>query len=474
MTGLGSAVVKVAEVQLYERDVSFRMPFRFGVVTLTAAPQAFARVRIAYGDGREAWGMAAEVLAPKWFDKNLSLSNEDNFQQLRQALALATELYQAAGSATPFDLYAGTYRDQIGECGALGLNPLVAGYGPALLDRAILDALCRQNAISFFEAIQQNLPGIRQTDLTPDLAGFDLDGFLSDLRPAETIFARHTVGMVDPITKACEPVGDGLPETLAEVIEHYGQRYFKIKVGGDETADLTRLREIAGVLDRLEGAYYCTLDGNEQYGDVDGIATLWQAILATPELVRFAASVLFIEQPITRAEALSRDVSALSALKPVIIDESDATLDVFPEAKALGYRGVSSKSCKGIYKSILNRARCQIWNDQDSEARYFMSAEDLTTQAGLSVQQDLALASLIGLTHIERNGHHYVNGLASVGGKEQQAFLSHHPDLYHQADGVVRLTIRDGQISLRSLACPGFAAAAEPDWSAMREMASAN
>jgi len=28
----------------------------------------------------------------------------------------------------------------------------------------------------------------------------------------------------------------------------------------------------------------------------------------------------------------------------------------------MGYCGVSPKTCKGLYKSILNRARCQQWN----------------------------------------------------------------------------------------------------------------
>ena len=43
-----------------------------------------------------------------------------------------------------------------------------------------------------------------------------------------------------------------------------------------------------------------------------------------------------------------------------------------------------------------------------------MSGEDLTTQAGLSVQQDLALVNLLGIRHVERNGHHYVNGMAAL------------------------------------------------------------
>ena len=51
---------------------------------------------------------------------------------------------------------------------------------------------------------------------------------------------------------------------------------------------------------------------------------------------------------------------------------------------------------------------------KDTERDYFMSAEDLTTQAGLSVQQDLALVNLLGIGHVERNGHHYVNGMAAL------------------------------------------------------------
>jgi hypothetical protein len=35
----------------------------------------------------------------------------------------------------------------------------------------------------------------------------------------------------------------------------------------------------------------------------------------------------------------------------------------------------------------------------------------------------------------------------------------------------VRLRIERGQLTIRSLACAGFATAAEPDWTSMREMA---
>ena len=464
----------VEAVELFERDVKLRMPFRFGVVTLTAAPQAFVRARIRLADGTQAEGMAAELMAPKWFDKNPALSNEDNFEQLRNALRIARGLYTDGGIDSAFGHVVRHYQAQIGRGAQQGLNSQVANYGPALVDRAVLDALCRALGQPFHEVIRSNQAGIQVTPLTPDLVGFDLDAFLAGLRPAEHIAARHTVGLVDPIAAAdqSERVGDGLPETLEEVVSTYGHRWFKLKVAGNIDADVARLLRIASVLDRIDGGYRSTLDGNEQYDSIDGVLQLWQRMRAEPGLQRLCDSVIFIEQPIKRAAALAQDVSALSSQKPVILDESDDSLDAFVQGKARGYLGVSSKTCKGLYKSILNRARCARWNAEAGEERYLMSAEDLTIQAGLTLQQDLALVSLLGITHVERNGHHYVNGMAALRATEQQAFLDAHPDLYERSHGAVRLRIRGGELAIGSLhRGAGFASGAAPDWSSLQAIA---
>jgi L-alanine-DL-glutamate epimerase-like enolase superfamily enzyme len=275
--------------------------------------------------------------------------------------------------------------------------------------------------------------------------------------------------MVDAITTAdlAQHVNDGLPETLEEVIATWGHRYFKLKVGGNIEADLSRLQAIAAVLDRLAQPYFISLDGNEQYSDAQGVAELAAAIRARPTLARLWQSTLFIEQPIARKLALQTDLRQARLGKPVIIDESDGEVDTFVQARERGYSGVSSKTCKGFYKSLLNAARCARWNEQAGDTPYFMSAEDLTTQAGLSVQQDLALVSLLGITHVERNGHYYVNGMAAQPLAEQDAFLAAHPDLYERSHGAVRLRIRDGRIALGSLQCAGYASAAMPDFGAM-------
>lgn len=464
----------INEIEFYERDVQLRLPFKFGVVTLTEAPQAFIRARIRTEDGREGWGQAAELMVPKWFDKTPDLSNQDNFNQLRLALYNTREAYIDRDPMTAFGLLERHYHELIETGSAANLNPLTVSFGPALVDRAVLDALSRTLGVSFYEAVGKNICGLRSDILAPDLSGFDMDGFLAGLTPMNSIHARHTVGMLDPLTASDQApedrVGDGLPETLEEIIDTYGHRYFKIKVRGDLEADIDRLSAIAAVLDRTDEPYMLSLDGNEQYDDAEGVRELWQDMEATPVLKRFCRSVLFIEQPIKRAAALDRDMSAVSEIRPVIIDESDGDFATYLQARDKGYRGVSSKSCKGFYKALLNAARSARWNAEAGAGSYFMSGEDLTCQSGISVQQDLALVSLLGLGHVERNGHHYVNGMAGASNDEQQAFLSAHPGLYRQRGGRVCLDITNGQINIGSLACPGYAVGTKPDWSAMQPM----
>ena len=133
---------------------------RFGAATLTACPQVYVRARIRFENGGTAVGCAAEMMVPKWFDKNPAFSDAQNLDQLRQALHTAIDLYRAAGASTPFGLYAGTYKNQLARGADLGLVPLVASYGPALLDRAILDALGRANGQSFAQMITRNIAGL--------------------------------------------------------------------------------------------------------------------------------------------------------------------------------------------------------------------------------------------------------------------------------------------------------------------------
>ena len=449
----------IDDIRFTEREVRLRLPFRFGAVTVTACPQVYVRARIRFEDGRTSEGCAAEMMIPKWFDKNPALSNEQNFEQLRQALRNAREAYTTTGAAQcAWDHFAEHYEDVLAMGSRQGLLPLVASYGPALIDRAVLDAVCLHGGCGFGNAMARNIAGIdlARHGLAPDLQGFDLDGFLAQPRGRSSIAARHTVGLADAIRDA--DLGDaaphdGLPGSLEGAIARYGHRHFKLKLSGDTRADIDRLARIAEVIDAQ--AELVTLDGNEQYGDVEAFSQFLDAFLGEPRLKSMAERTAFIEQPIQRAHALERDVRAASDRMPLLIDESDATLESFLQARALGYTGVSSKSCKGFYKSIVNAARCAHARAQGEAL--FLSGEDLTMQAGVGLQQDLALVGWLGLTHVERNGHHYVDDMAALPADEQRAFATRHPALYAESHGAVRLRIVGGQIDLSSLDTTGFA-----------------
>ncbi|WP_372400175.1 hypothetical protein ABMY26_31650 [Azospirillum sp. HJ39] len=437
--------LRIRAIELYERPVRFVKPFRFGAVTVEAAPQAFVRALVAVegqGEGqREAWGAAAEMMMPKWFDKRPDRSPADTVDGLRRSLIEARDAYLSDSRLdTAFGHHAAF---------SPTLEPkLAAAFGPAQIDKAVLDGLLRVLGLNAFQGLGANAAGL-DARLAPDLAGFGLDGFLNGLSPLPAVELRHTVGLLDA------------PEALRALLERSALRWFKIKLGGDVDADIARLCALAAVLEEAAPGYRATLDGNEQYRDAGHVAELLDRMDAAPELAGFRRALAYLEQPIAREAALARPLGAVAERVPVIVDESDDGYDAFPRARAMGYRGVSSKSCKGLYKAILNRARCAAWGPP-----HFISAEDLTCQAGLSVQQDTALVAFLGIPHAERNGHQYGGGFA--GEAEGAAFLDAHPGFYtRDREGTVRLATASGRLETAPLYGPGFAHLSDPDWSAL-------
>jgi len=449
------------DIALFERPVCFARPFRFGVVTISEASQAFVRVEIEVEGKGHAVGASAELLAPKWFDKRPHLSPEATVDGLRRSLIIARELYLGRSrTGTAFALHAACLKAQYDVCAKEDIPPLAASFGPAEIDKAILDAMLRAAGLGVFDGMAQNIAGV-DARLSPDLSDDDVTAFLAGRRRLERVAVRHTVGLDDTIE------GKG---GVADPYENSGARYFKLKLGGNPDRDAARLAAIGKELARLPFDYKVTLDANEQYADLDTLRALIERLDRDTTLRPIAAKLLYLEQPMPRDITRQMPLGSLAA-RDFIIDEADESYDAFPAARALGYRGISSKSCKGLYKSIINAARAAKWSDEGQ--KFFVSGEDLTCQAGLAVQQDLALGALIGVTHAERNGHHYVDGFADTPPKEAQAFLKAHPDLYRKDGGKVRLAIHDGDLLTGSLTANGFATSVHPDWAALAPLASA-
>ena len=79
-----------------------------------------------------------------------------------------------------------------------------------------------------------------------------------------------------------------------------------------------------------------------------------------------------------------------------------------------------------------------------------------------------ALVALLGIPHVERNGHHYFFGLDHLTMEEREAALAHHPDLYRPFGRSAVLRIEDGALVLGSLQVPGMGFKPTPDMDAMQ------
>ncbi len=425
------------------------MPFRYGSACLTAAPILHVRVHLESTSGKKAVGLAADCLPPLWFDKDPNKDFRRNVEDQLTAFQKAKEIYLVLGGnrQTAHELWEAALPRILDEALSSGINALTAAFGSSFFERAVIDALCRLEGVSFFDALKK------------DLLGFDTSTDLVK-KPADRIWCRHTVGLADPITRGEIPneerLDDGLPQALEEDIEFYGLRYFKVKVSGNHAHDVERLSRMAALFaQRCHHGYSVTLDGNEQYRDLSEIERLVEDLRSRPYGQEFFDAILFIEQPLHRDIALAKNTAAgiaeLAKLKPVIIDESDDQLDSFQRAVDIGYQGVSHKNCKGVFKSLKNRALVNRLNRDSEKPIYFQTGEDLANVAVIPLQEDLTTLAALGIEHAERNGHHYYHGLDHLPEEESQSALAAHSDLYEDSGGSVFLRIVDGAIDIGSV-----------------------
>ncbi|HEY8743170.1 MAG TPA: hypothetical protein VIU62_08735 [Chloroflexota bacterium] len=456
--------MRVLETSLHILHMRARLPFRYGIATLTALPHLFVRVDLEVNGARQT-GVASDGLAPKWFTKDPTTSFAADVADMLTVIEHAAALAQGQGpAASVFALWQQIDASQRRWAAEQGFPSLLVSFGISLIERAILDAFCRATRTPFAAAVRANTLGLRLGALHPGLGNGTPKEFLP-AQPLSTIDVRHTIGLSDPLTIAEIPpeerLDDGLPQSLEESIRFYGLTYFKVKVLAQPEEDVARLRAILRVLAACQGDFRLTLDGNEQFGSVGSFAEFWQRLQADPTLAPLVQRVLFVEQPWPRHLALEAafgaELRAWTDRPVLIIDESDAETGSLPQALALGYVGTSHKNCKGVIKGIANACLLEALRRQDGSNTYVLSGEDLANVGPIAVQQDLAVMATLGIGHVERNGHHYFRGLSMYPAAVQQQALAAHPDLYRlNNQQFATLAIAGGQLPLASINAAPF------------------
>lgn len=455
--------LRLREARLYSRTMRTRFPFVFGKVSISELSILYARLFLESQAGVIFEGVSASALSPQWFDKRPGRTAEDKQADLLYSVSQSIEAYAAAGLATAWDLHratAGPLHERLVDTGMTGL---AAGFGVALIDAAVADGACRFLNKPFSAALHQGL------GLPPQ------DAALLPRQPLNSIRLRHTIGLADPLSDSDLDNGppDGLPRTLEQVLHVYAPTFFKLKISADTAQTMARLHRIAEVLDTRAANYAVTLDGNEQFAEMAAFRSFLEQLRRQPALQNLFSRILWIEQPVMRESALNAraatDLARVASYKPVIIDESDDSDIALDRALALGYSGVSVKTCKGVFRSVSHYLQLRRVH-AETHRRLILSSEDLTTLPVHPLQQDLCLAAALGLEHSERNGHHYVRAFEFMTEAERTDALSDYPSLYEgDADTGVRVRIADGALALEQVnSAAGFGSQSFPDWPALQ------
>jgi hypothetical protein len=466
--------LRIVGTDLRILNMRARMPFRYGIATMTATPHLFCRVELEI-DGRRQAGTSADHLPPKWFTKDPRTSVRDDVAEMIQVITTACDIARAAPkSATVFDLWRRVYDGQAAWGGGWGKPPLLSHFGSSLVERAAIDAFCRHEGVSFARAVRRNWLGVKLGQIHPELEGAEPKELLP-AEPLRSVVARHTVGLSDPLTDGEvgpeERVDDGLPQSLEACIRVYGLTHFKIKLFGDVAKDVERVGRCADVIERTLGRdakYAHTLDGNENFKAVGPLREFWEKLTGEPRLAGFLRRLIFVEQPLHRDVALgpeaAKEFAAWGGRPATIIDESDGELSSSRKALEAGYVGTSHKNCKGVFKGIANACLIEHRRREDRSREYVLSGEDLCNVGPVALPQDLAAAATLGVGHLERNGHHYFRGLTMLPERMQETVLHAHPDLYrrHEA-GFPTVAIEGGRMRIGSAVEAPFGINFEPD-----------
>ncbi len=465
-------MVTICSIDFFVCNAPMRMPFRFGSTTLTASAVLHVRMEIEVGNGRRVEGWSADMIAPKWFEKSDDKSYAQCLDELLAVAQNAASIFKDIGSRpiSVFNLWRQGYIAAKAWSKANSINDLMGSNGPSLLERALIDCVGIYTGLNYHEMLIHNVLGVELGAIHNELDSMTVQDVIAE-SPLEILQIRHTVGLVDPLRdediREEFRISDGLPQSLESYIRQQGIRFFKVKIGGDPHGDFERLHDIHILLDKYCQNYFITIDGNEQYDDVGSLVGLLERI--KKDLPNLFSRIIYVEQPLDRAVALdtdaSDDIGRAASMLPLLIDESDGNLDTFKIAIDLGYRGVSSKACKGLIKAIANAGLAKYKSDPNFPL--FISAEDLTNIPIVSLHQDLVHVAALGLTHLERNGHHYIRGLDHLSEKEREICRRRHAELYTENQDLLSLNIVDGSIDIRSLNIPGLGVDGAVDISSM-------
>ena len=330
-----------------------------------------------------------------------------------------------------------------GRPAAEALPWLAALVCASLFDLAVHDAYGWVNEVPVYETY-------RSPWMSRDLADFlmpaeDRAGTLSFagkypsdfLRPQrrEQLMAWHLVGGLDAIDAADLTGGepdDGHPVLLADWIRRDGLQALKIKLrGNDAVWDYDRLVRV-GRNALAHDVLWLTADFNCTVTDPAYVTEILDRL--RDDEPRIFALLLYVEQPFPyELEAHPIPVQAVSARRPLFLDESAHDWQHVRLGRSLGWTGVALKTCKTQTGALLSLCWAQAHG-------MTLMVQDLTNPMLAQIPHCLLAAHAPTMAGVETNSMQFYPAASAA-----EAVV--HPGVYRR---------RNGQVDLHTIHGPGF------------------
>ncbi|MFB3879615.1 MAG: enolase C-terminal domain-like protein [Armatimonadota bacterium] len=459
--------IRVLQVETFKVRAVARTPLSFGNVVVTDLPIGYACATVENRAGKMATGWGAMFLMHLWSWPVARASAEARSKVICELFeAYARLVCEPKEFSHPVTLFANTEERlreasrQISARHTPGeempfLGALVAA---SPIDHAIHDAFGNANGIDSYRGYGPEWMPDLSRFLGNDFAGVYPSQFLlQDYAPRVPIF--HLVGGLDFLTRT-EVKGDlpedGVPNSLDHWIERDGVFCLKVKLHArDLHWDLNRTVAVARIYDQVRDLSrrdlperpFLTVDFNEQCESPEYVVEFLRRLSeAAPQAYR---DLLYIEQPVHRdLDAHPHDMRPVSALKPVLVDESLTTVADMRRAMALGWSGIALKSCKCLSSDLLLLCAAEL-------AGVPYAIQDLTNPSIAQIESVGLAARIHPIKGVEANSRQFFPA-------SNEIVASAHPDLFSIRDGCARTRSMTGTgLGMNLEAVPGFRPAVE-------------
>ncbi|OGS22254.1 MAG: hypothetical protein A2252_06750 [Elusimicrobia bacterium RIFOXYA2_FULL_39_19] len=437
--------IKVLEIKAYFSLELARYPLKFGAVTMDRITYAQIKVKVQNKAGNTAYGYGSIFLSDVWAFPTFAISHEEKDKAMSEITRRFSKMVlDYKEFAHPVEIFMDLEEDlkKLTKDISKEFNfkeemPFLAGLVSASpIDAALHDAFGNVNNISTYDGYSKDF---MKHDISRWLGNSFKGKYISDYIKksyGEKIPVFHLVGGLDKLLESeidSKDPKDGLPVSLEKWAEADGLFCLKVKLRGKDLQwDVDRFVDVVKVTHKSNKEakeFFFTVDTNEQCETPQYMIDFCMKVKEKYPLA--LEEMLYIEQPTERDLRLHKyDMSKLSKIKPVMIDESLISFEDFDLAMDLGWSGVALKVCKCHSSALLFMAKAD-------EAKIKYTVQDLTNP-GIALLQSAGFASRINtIKGVEANAHQFYPNTSLPEAKV-------HPGVFKREKGCLNLTTLKG------------------------------